>query len=145
MTPERLAEFEAKLKAESPESYAHLMEMRNPGLPPIDQVPRPGDVIRSNMSPCECVIEHVSATPYGLCFACRVLDPQGKPLRAKAYFNGYDLEGGRLLHRLTHSPEVTGWNVYNLGRDELFVLRRPWRAMPIGRKECQQAQGNLFA
>jgi len=32
MTPERLAEFEAKLKAESPESYAHLMEMRNPGL-----------------------------------------------------------------------------------------------------------------
>lgn len=108
---------------EDPELWAHLLRIRNPGLPLIDSLPQPGDVIRDNEGPCELMVKRVSHTEYGVNFECLVIY-EGEVTHHKSYQNGFHLVKGRLLHNVKYSPGVTGYNIYSLGQTELFILRR---------------------
>ena len=117
-----LREVEERIKKD-PERWAYLQHLRNPGLPPIDRLPQPGDVIRSNESLCELMVKRVYHQDYGTCFECQVIH-DGIVTHHKSYENGYDLRDGRLLRRLKYGYGVTGFNIFNRGQDELFILRR---------------------
>lgn len=117
-----LSEVEERIKRD-PELWAYLQHQRNPGLPLIDRLPQPGDVIRDNHSPCELMVKRVTNTVYGTNIECRVID-DGVVTHHKYYHNGFDLRDGRLLRRLKYEYGVTGFNIYNRGQDEIFILRR---------------------
>jgi len=117
-----LREAEERIK-QDPKLWAYLQRQRNPGLPLIDRLPQPGDVIRDNGSPCELMVKRVSQTVYGTNFECRVID-DGIVTYHKNYLNGFDLRGGRLLRRVKYTYGTTGFNIYNRGQDEIFILRR---------------------
>ncbi|QXG42223.1 hypothetical protein [Pseudomonas viridiflava] len=119
-----LRDAEARIQ-QDPKLWAHLWHIRNPGLPPIDSLPQPGDVIRDNISLCELIVKKVIHTVNGIWFDCNVIDWQTKTVtHHKCYHNGFDLVNGRLLSRLKYSSGMSGFNIYNRGQDELFILRR---------------------
>lgn len=119
-----VTQAETRIK-QDPELWAQLQHIRNPGLPLIESLPQPGDVIRDNTSLCELMVKKVINSVDGLYFDCNVIDwKTGKVTHHKWYQNGYELVKGRILSRIKYSPGVTGFNIYNRGQDELFILRR---------------------
>ena len=58
--------------------------------------------------------------------------------------NGYRLEAGRLLGP-KYTPGMAGYNIYNLGQCELFILKRAYQVLPHGRRAVMQAMPDLFA
>lgn len=117
-----------------------------PGLPLIDEPPRPGDVIRTNCSLCELTVTRVIDTPDGLHITTR--SPGGHP----SYFGGVRLEHGRLLVGPRCAPGTTGGGMYPDGQQELFILERapqqpaPKKPItPVGKRAVLAAQMDLFA
>lgn len=117
-----LIKTEERIK-QDPETWAYLQHQRNPRIPPIDRLPQPGDVIRSNGSPCELMVKRVYLDESGTCFECRVIH-DGLVTHHKSYQSGFDLKGGRLLCRRICGPGTTGFNIHTRGQEELFILRR---------------------
>lgn len=106
-----------------PGLWAYFLQIRNPGLPLIDSLPQPGDVIRDNEGPCEVMVKRVTQNGDSVNFDCRVIHG-GEVTHHKCYYNGYRLANGRLLQRLKYQPGCSGFNLYSLGQTELFILRR---------------------
>lgn len=118
------AETEVRIQND-PELWTHLLHIQIPGLPLIDSLPQPGDVIRDNGSPCEVMVEKFTINANGLHFECRVIDWQTRqPTHHKCYYGGFDLTKGRLQSRLKCCPGITGYDIFARGQKELFILRR---------------------
>ena len=135
----RYRETEARLKAERPDLWEHVLEMRGPvGEQPITHLPRPGDIIRTNSSPAEMRV--VGVHDWGQ------ISIEAKTLErgSTSYLNCFRLENGRLLGRQYHAG-LAGHNIYNQGQDEIFILRRAYQVMPHGRKAVMEATPDLFA
>lgn len=118
----------------------------SPGLPPISELPRPGDVIRTNGSLCELTITRVADTHDGLHIVTR--SPGGHP----HYFSAVRLEHGRLLVGPRFPPDTTVGGMYPDGQKELFILERalqqpsPKKSItPVGKRAVLAAQLDLFA
>lgn len=133
-------ESESRLQREHPDLWAYVLSVRGPaGEQPITELPRPGDIIRTNTTCTQLRVVRVYEAFGGHCFETRTLDRN-----ALAYLNGYRLEGGRLLG-MTYKPGVAGHNIYNQGQEELFILRRAYQVLPHGRRAVMQATPDLFA
>lgn len=131
-------------EAMSPDSFGALLLQiqQSPGLPPITEPPRPGDVIRSNGSLCELTVTRVIETSDGLHI---VTQSRG---RQPHYFSACRLARGRLLVGPRCPPGTTGGGMYPDGQEELFILDRaprpPRTLIPVG-KAAREAQMSLFA
>lgn len=135
-------ETERKLQTERPDLWAYVLQVRGPdGERPITQLPRPGDVIRTNYTDTALRVVRVydGWGPGQINIEAKTLD-RG----STSYLNGYTLAHGRLLG-MRYSPGMAGHNIYNLGQDELFILRRAYQVLPHGRKAVMQATPDLFA
>lgn len=135
-------ETERKLQTERPDLWAYVLQMRGPeGERPITHLPRPGDVIRTNYTDTALRVVRVydGWGPGQINIEAKTLD-RG----STSYLNGYTLKNGRLLGR-SYWPGTSGHNIYNLGQDELFILRRAYQVLPHGRKAVMQATPDLFA
>ena len=131
---------EARLKLEEPELWAYVMQVRGPeGEQPVVSLPRPGDVIRDNTSGQPLRVVRVYEV-----FGAISIEAKTTDRNATSYFNGYRLEGGRLLGA-KYTPGMAGHNIYNLGQCELFILHRAYQVLPHGRKAVMQATPDLFA
>ena len=130
---------EARLKLEEPELWAYVMQVRGPeGEQPISALPRPGDTIRDNTSGHPLRVVRVYESWDAISIEAKTTDRN-----ATSYFNGYRLVGGRLLgHKYT--PGMAGFNIYNLGQDEIFILRRAYQVLPHGRKAVMQSIPDMF-
>jgi len=131
---------EAKLKLEEPELWAYVMQVRGPeGEQPILALPKPGDTIRDNTSGQQLRVVRVYEAWGSISIEAKTLDRN-----ATSYFNGYRLEAGRLLGP-KYTPGMAGYNIYNLGQCELFILKRAYQVMPHGRRAVVQATPDPFA
>lgn len=131
---------EARLKLEEPDLWAYVMQVRGPeGEQPVVSLPRPGDLIRDNTSGQPLRVVRVYEA-----WGATSIQAVTPDRRATSYFNGYRLEGGRLLGP-KYTPGMAGYNIYNLGQCELFILKRAYQVMPHGRRAVMQATPDLFA
>jgi hypothetical protein len=135
-------------EAMPPEQFGALVLQiqQSPGLPPITEPPRPGDVIRSNGSLCELTVTRVIDTSDGL-----HITTQSRG-RQPHYFSACRLVRGRLLAGPRCPPGTTGGGMYPDGQQELFILERapqqPAHSKPItpvGKAAVLAAQLSLFA
>lgn len=103
---QRYRETEAKLKAERPDLWEYVLEMRGPvGEQPITHLPRPGDIIRDNYSGTEMRVVRVYDARGAISIETKTLE-RG----STSYLNGYRLENGRMLGR-QYSPGLAGHNI----------------------------------
>lgn len=136
----RYRNTEAKLRLERPDLWAYVLQVRGPeGEQPVVSLPRPGDVIRDNTSGQPLRVVRV----YGAWGAISI-EAKTTDRNATSYFNGYRLEGGRLLGA-KYTPGMAGHNIYNQGQCEIFILKRAYQVMPHGRRAVMQAMPDLFA
>lgn len=136
----RYRNTEAKLRLERPDLWAYVLQVRGPeGEQPVVSLPRPGDVIRDNTSGQRLRVVRVYEAWGSISIEAKTLDRN-----AASYFNGYRLEAGRLLGP-KYTPGMAGYNIYNLGQCELFILKRAYQVLPHGRRAVMQAMPDLFA
>jgi len=131
---------EAKLKLEEPGLWAYVMQVRGPeGEQPITALPRLGDTIRDNTTCQTLRVVRVYEAWGAISIEAKTTDRN-----ATSYFNGYRLEGGRLLGA-KYTPGMAGHNIYNQGQRELFILKRAYQVLPHGRRAVIEATPDLFA
>lgn len=136
----RYLNTEAKLRLERPDLWAYVLQVRGPeGEQPVVSLPRPGDVIRDNTSGQPLRVVRVYEAWGAISIEAETTDRN-----ATSYFNGYRLEGGRLLGA-KYTPGMAGHNIYNQGQCEIFILKRAYQVMPHGRRAVMQAMPDLFA
>lgn len=117
-----------------------------PGLPPITEPPRQGDIIRNNGNLCCGRVTQVIETPDGLHITYR------SPGGTRCFYSAVRLEHGRLLAGPRCPPGTTGGGMYPDGQQELFILERATRQpvphkpiTPVGKAAVLAAQLSLFA
>lgn len=137
---EKYRHYEATLQIEQPELWGYLNKVRGPsGERHVTRMPRPGDIIRTNSTDTELRVIRAFEQYGAHCFETRTLDRN-----ALHCLYGYRLENGRLLGSFWPAG-TAGNNIYNLGQDEIFVLRRAYQVLPHGRKAVMQSIPDMFA